>query len=230
MQDGCYQAMAATCWDSIVTGFRPGRVRAMELLDIQPSDHILCVGEGSGLDFDCLPPSTNPTTVWAFDFSSRMVSEMKRRAAQYHIPDAHCMLGDAQRLPFPPEQRFHKIYFPLSLASIPHPHMALREAERVLAPNGRIVIFEKLVDDDTHLSLTRRCIGAFTQCIFADITRNLTQMLGDNPTLKITHYESTEGQLTGCMTRRIGAYYRLAVLVRRTEYPQLAPQRAELVS
>ena len=72
MQDASYQLMARTVWDSVVSGFAPGRVRALELLDIKPSDRLLFVGEGSGLDFPYLPEQTNKDQLYAFDFSSEM--------------------------------------------------------------------------------------------------------------------------------------------------------------
>lgn len=216
MQETSYQCLAVTFWDTIMSGFRPGRVRAMELFEFEPADRILFVGEGSGLDLDCLPEVVNKNNVWAFDFSPQMVRQCKAKARQQGIPEANVFQGDAQHLPYR-DERFNKIFFPLSLGSIPNPHLALLEAERVLAPDGKIVVFEKLVDDGAEISASRRCLNYLTKCTFADINRNLSDMQHDLP-LKIVHYESLANRLGGCFAKRIGAYYRLAVIVRNNEY------------
>lgn len=177
IQDSCYQIMAYTVWDNVVSGFKPGRVRAIELLDIQSRDTVLLVGEGSGLDFECLPEQTNRAALKAFDFSPQMVRQCKIKAQQLDIPEDNCFVGDAQNLPFT-DERFDKIYFPLSIASIPNPSLALEEAERVLSQGGKIVVFDKLVDDAVSITWRRKILNIFTRCIFADINRNLSIIQG----------------------------------------------------
>lgn len=216
MQNTSYQLLAFTMWDSIMAGFKPGRARAFELMDIKPNDKILLVGEGSGLDFECLPSHINKTQLKAFDFSPEMVKQSKKKAILYGIPEENCFVGDAQKLPFTHE-RFDKVFFPLSLASIPNPRLALHEAERVLERGGKIIIFEKLVDDNATVGLGRKVLNIATQAVFADINRNLTQMLGSHSPLKIAHYESLENRLSGAASY-LGSYYRLAVIVRNTDY------------
>lgn len=226
MQNTAYQLMAFTMWDNLMAGFKPGRVRAFELMDIKPSDKILLVGEGSGLDFECLPDAVNKSTLKAFDFSPEMVKQSKQKAPLFGIPEENCFVGDAQKLPFTTE-RFDKIFFPLSLASIPNPKLALREAEKVLERDGKIIVFEKLVDDDTTISLGRKFLNIATQATFADINRNLTQILGNDSPLKIVHYESLENKLSGA-ANYLGPYYRLAVLVRDVDCAEQPAMSAKL--
>lgn len=224
MQNTSYQIMAFTFWDSMMAGFKPGRVRAFELMDIKSTDKILLVGEGSGLDFECLPNTINKANLRAFDFSPEMVKQSKQKAPLYGIPEANCFVGDAQKLPFTTE-RFDKIFFPLSLASIPNPKLALQEAERVLERGGKIIVFEKLVDDGTTVSWGRKVLNIATQPTFADINRNLSQIMGNDSPLKIVHYESLENKLSG-IAHYLGPYYRLAVLVRHADYPVQVAMRA----
>ena len=68
MQNKSYDWMAFTIWDNVVSGFKPGRVKAMQLLDIQPEDKVLFVGEGSGLDFECLPENFDKYNLKALIF------------------------------------------------------------------------------------------------------------------------------------------------------------------
>lgn len=86
LQDGCYQVLARSCWDFTVSGFRPGRVRSIELMDIQPTDRVLLVGEGSGLDLECLPEHVNKPALRAFDFSNQMVIACRQKAEDLDIP------------------------------------------------------------------------------------------------------------------------------------------------
>lgn len=218
MQNSSYQLMAYTIWDRVITGFKPARLRAMALLEIQETDRLLFVGEGSGMDFECLPEITDKQQLQAFDFSAAMVEQSRVKAVQHGIPEENCFVGDAQSLPFT-EEKFDKIFFPLSLASIPNPTLAFEEAERVLAVGGKIVLLEKLVDDEETISRSRYALNFFTSATFADITRNLTDMMGDESPLKITHYESVGDQLEGA-AYYLGSHYRIAVLVRDSDFPE----------
>lgn len=228
-QNFCYQVMAKTFWDPMMQGFKPGRIISINSLDIQPDDRVLFVGEGSGLDFAVLPENFKKANLYAFDFSPEMVKQAKLKAPQFGIPEANCFVGDAQKMPFT-DEKFDKIYFPLSLGSIPNPVAALSEAERVLARNGKIVVMEKLVDDGDQPAFLRRFVNVFTRYLFADINRNLTQMMGDSSLLKIVDYTSLEGKLSGWFMRRIGAAYRVATLVRNSDYPEIASQGARCTS
>lgn len=227
MQNKSYDWMAFSIWDNVVSGFKPGRIKSIQLLDIQPEDKVLFIGEGSGLDFECLPEMLDEQNLMAFDFSPEMVRQSKMKAQQYGIPEENCFVGDAQALPFQ-EERFDKIYFPLSLASIPNPTLALQEAERVLAPHGKIVIFDKMLDEEVAVSFARKTLNFVTNSIFADITRKLPAMMGDRSPLKIIHYESLDGQLDGTFANAVSDHYRLAVLVRNEDHPEQPAQHAEI--
>lgn len=224
-QNFCYNVMARTFWDPMMNGFQPGRRISMTQLDIQPSDRVLFVGEGTGLDFDVLPVTLNKANLYAFDFSPEMVKQAKLKAPKFDIPEQNIFIGDAQSLPFR-DEKFDKIYFPLSLGSIPDPHLALKEAERVLERNGKVVVFEKLMDDGQQLSWGRWTVGLFTRWLFADINRNLSQMMGNDTRFKIVYYDSVEGKLTGILGRCLAPYYRIGTLVRAEDYPGLPPLRA----
>jgi len=219
MQNKAYQLFAYTIWDSLISGFKPGRMRAIELMDVKPTDKVLLIGEGTGLDFECLPSNINKRTLKAFDFSPEMVRQSKMKAKQFGIPEENCFVGDAQKMPFK-DEKFDKILFPLSLASVPNPKLALSEAERVLEPGGMIVIFEKMVDDEATISWGRSAANVLAKCTFADINRNLSDMMGkETSPLKITHYESLENKQTGLLAGQLGYYYRVAVLTRKEDYP-----------
>lgn len=228
VQNWSYQLLSITgAWDYIIDGFKPARAKAIDLLELQPTDKILLIGEGSGLDFEVLPKETAKEHVWALDYSSEMIKAAKKKAQLLGFPEDQCIVGDAQALPFI-EEKFNKIFFPLSLGSIPNPTLAIKEAERVLLPNGKIVILEKLVDDEESISYVRKGINFFTRFIFADINRNLTQMVGPESPLKTVYYESTQGLLTGFLGRIVSPYYRLAILARDNDFPDITALDARI--
>ncbi len=120
-QGGCkinLVLLAFTMWGTIIGGFKPDRMRRIELMQVQPTDKILLVGTSSGLDFECLPENINKKSLKAFDFSPEMVKKSKIKAQLFGIPEENCFVGDAQRMPFQHE-KFDKIFFSLSLVSIP---------------------------------------------------------------------------------------------------------------
>ena len=230
MQDTSYQLLArSSLWQPIISGFKPGRVRALEVLDIQPNDRVLFIGEGDGADFECLPAHTNKTGLRAIDYSSEMVKQSKVVARRYGIPEENCIVGDAQALPFTTE-RFDKIFFPLSIASIPNPTKALQEAERVLAPGGKIVVFDKMLDEGVSISMGRWALNFFTRATFADITRNLSTMMGKDSELKLVHYEATDERMQSFIARQVGTHYRVAELVRGFDYAEKPSVAAKLGS
>ena len=217
-QNCCYQCLSYTCYDCVAGGFGTPRQLALDLLEIQGTDRLLLAGEGTGLDFPHLPEETNLESLCAFDYSAGMVRQLKSKAREFGIPEDNCFEADAQVLPFREDERFDKILFPLSIGSIPDPSLALEEAERVLAVNGKIVILEKLVDGGVGVSCCRKFINFFTNCIFTNVTRSLSQMMEDVPQLKLIQYKSLEGTISGCFSCASSSY-RLALLVRSTEYP-----------
>lgn len=210
LQNGCYQILPYTCYDSIAGQFDPGRTRAFELMQLKAGNSLLIVGAGTGIDLNYLPEETNLKDVYALDYSSQMINKCRRRAETLNISLDNILQGDGQNLPFQ-DQQFDRVYFPLSLGSIPNPQLAMKEAERVLTPSGKIVVYEKLLDDQEEPSCGRRTLNFFTQCIFTNINRNLTNIVGTAP-LKTTHYESLHNTLTGCIGSRVESQYKIAVL------------------
>ena len=192
---------------------------------------MLLLGEGTGADLPLLQSDENCTCerVYALDYSSQMVKQCRKRARECGIPVDNVMQGDAQDLPFEEGVVFDKVLFPLSLGSIPQPEEAMREALRVLAPGGRVCVLEKLVDSNSTPSCARKMIGCVTKCLFSDINRSLEDMLVLTPELKVVEYKSMAGLISGCFGMSADKY-RVAVLVRRSDYPDLTEVETLLVT
>ena len=109
---------------------------------------VLEVAVGTGRNLDHYPPSVRITGI---ELSPAMLERAREHAARVR-PDADLRLGDAERLDFADES-FDTVACTLSLCTIPDDAAAVREAERVLRPGGRLVLLE-------HVRSPRRLVRA----------------------------------------------------------------------
>lgn len=148
------------------------RVHSIELLGLKPGERVLLLGAGTGLDLAHLPPGCE---VSAVDITPGMLWRLQRRARRLGIEvDARVM--DAQALQYPAGS-FDCVVLHLILAVIPDGTKCLQEAERVLVPGGRAVVFDKFLGEGQTPSLLRRAAGAVIAVLFTDINRRLGDMV-----------------------------------------------------
>jgi ubiquinone/menaquinone biosynthesis C-methylase UbiE len=155
-----YDAIAAAA------GFSEARRRSIERLRIRPTDRVLIVGAGTGLDLDYLPSAAS---IVAIDVTPAMLGRLERRAAQMGRA-VSAEIQDARQLPFP-DASFDAVIMHLILAVMPEPERGLREAARVLAPGGRVAVFDKFLGDDEAVSMRRRLLNVIAKPLFSDMNR-----------------------------------------------------------
>jgi len=151
-----------------------GRQRAIDRLDPQPGDRILILGCGTGMDLEHLPAGTSIT---AIDVAPAMVSRTAARADALGL-DVDARVGDAQALPFD-DDSFDAVLLHLVLSVVPDPDAVAAETARVLAPDGRVSIYDKFVPAERTPSLLRRAVNPLARFFFADLTRSLEPMLAE---------------------------------------------------
>ncbi len=151
-----------------------GRRMSIKLVDPKPGERILIVGAGTGLDLPYLPRNADTTAV---DLTPSMLRKAETRARKLDLPVTFHVM-DAHRLGFP-NASFDVVLLHLILAVVPDPHACIREAARVLKPDGRIAIFDKFLPDGTRPSLIRRMLGYVTDALFSDINRQLRPLLAE---------------------------------------------------
>ncbi len=110
------------------------RARRRELL-ARARGRALEIGAGTGLNFDVYPPGVE---LVALEPDASMRKRARRRAAGRPIG---VVAGDAGALPFP-DASFDTVVFTLVFCTVPDVDAALREAARVLAPAGRVLLLE----------------------------------------------------------------------------------------
>lgn len=159
--------------------FERARKREFELAQIQKSDHVLIVGIGTGLDLAYL---STETPLVGIDLSPSMLKNAKEKSRQHHL-SLHQMSAESIQLP---DANFDIIIMNLILSVVENPQLALREAERLLKPNGSIWILDKF---SNQTSILRRISNQVTSLLGTDITRSLNSLIQDHQ-LEITYTEN----------------------------------------
>lgn len=116
--------------------------RLDDVLSPSPGERILEIGPGTGLQSIHVAPQLGPDgRLDVLDIQPEMLDHVTRRAKEHGITNLTTTESDARRLPFG-DNTFDAAYLVTALGEIPEPDQVLREAARVLAPNGRLVVGE----------------------------------------------------------------------------------------
>lgn len=164
----------APIYDAVAKPLARGRRRAIERLALEPGDRVLCLGCGTGADLDYVPAGVAVTAV---DITPSMVERTRARAETLPL-DVEATVGDAQALEFS-DGAFDAVTLHLVLSVVPDPRAVVAETERVMAPDGRVSIYDKFVRADETPSLLRRAVNPLARILFSDTTRSLEPLFAD---------------------------------------------------
>ncbi|HEY0635506.1 MAG TPA: class I SAM-dependent methyltransferase [Gammaproteobacteria bacterium] len=155
----------------IARASEPLRRASLARLEGERGEQVLIPGIGSGLDIPHLP--RGPCYV-GIDLTPAMLQRARSRAGVRD--DIELQLGDAMALPFA-DGSFDTVVMHLILAVVPQPERALREAERVLKPGGRILLLDKFLRPGQHapvrrlLNVVTRHLATRTDVVFEDVLK-----------------------------------------------------------
>lgn len=164
----------APIYDWAARPLERGRRSAVERLDPRPGERVLVLGCGTGADLEYLPAGVEVT---ALDVAPAMARRTAERAAALEL-DADVQVGDAGALPFE-DDAFDAVLLHLVLSVVPRPGAVAAETARVLAPDGRVSVFDKFVPEDETPSFFRRAVNPLARLLFSDLTRSLEPILAD---------------------------------------------------
>jgi phosphatidylethanolamine/phosphatidyl-N-methylethanolamine N-methyltransferase len=136
----------------------PGRLQAIERMDIQPGERVLEVGVGTGINLSLYPREASVTGI---DFSSSMLEKARERAARKNAAPVRLLQMDAADLKFA-DNSFDIVYAPYLISVVPDPVKVAQEMRRVCRPGGRIIFLNHFLSPNVILSRIERLISPAT--------------------------------------------------------------------
>jgi phosphatidylethanolamine/phosphatidyl-N-methylethanolamine N-methyltransferase len=136
----------------------PGRLQAIERMNIQPGERVLEVGVGTGINLSLYP---REATVTGIDFTAAMLEKARERAARKGAAPVRLLQMDAADLKFA-DDSFDIVYAPYLISVVPDPVKVAQEMSRVCRPGGRIIFLNHFLSPNLLLSRIERLISPAT--------------------------------------------------------------------
>jgi phosphatidylethanolamine/phosphatidyl-N-methylethanolamine N-methyltransferase len=156
--EGVYDKLA-NVYDLIFgPSLHPGRLKAIQRMDIQPGERVLEVGVGTGINLSLYP---REAAVTGIDFSSSMLEKARERAARKGAAPVRLQQMDAADLKFA-DGAFDIVYAPYLISVVPDPIKVATEMRRVCRTGGRIIFLNHFLSPNPVLSRIERLISPFT--------------------------------------------------------------------
>jgi phosphatidylethanolamine/phosphatidyl-N-methylethanolamine N-methyltransferase len=156
--EGVYDKLAKVYDLTFGPTLHPGRLQAIQRMDIQPGERVLEVGVGTGINLSLYPKQA---TVTGIDFSSSMLEKARERAARKGLRNMRLLQMDAADLKFA-DDSFDIVYAPYLISVVPDPVKVAQEMRRVCRPGGRIIFLNHFLSPHALLSKIERLISPFT--------------------------------------------------------------------
>jgi phosphatidylethanolamine/phosphatidyl-N-methylethanolamine N-methyltransferase len=156
--EGVYDKLAKVYDITFGPTLHPGRLRAIQRMNIQPGERVLEVGVGTGINLGLYPKHC---TVTGIDFSGSMLEKAREKAARKGIRNMRLLQMDAGDLKFA-DGSFDIVYAPYLISVVPDPVKVAQEMHRVCRPGGRIIFLNHFLSPNPLLSRIERLISPYT--------------------------------------------------------------------
>ncbi len=152
--------------------FNNQRKLEIDLLRLTPEDKVFFIGVGTGEDFKFLPKGVQVTGI---DITDEMLEVARKKADTLNLQNVNILNMDAMNLSLEDEE-FDYVVLNLILSVVPDGNKCLKEAHRVLKPNGRIAIFDKFASEGQKESLVKALLNKLTTSLGTDINRKFSEI------------------------------------------------------
>jgi phosphatidylethanolamine/phosphatidyl-N-methylethanolamine N-methyltransferase len=156
--EGVYDKLAKVYDLTFGPTLHPGRIQAIQRMNIQPGERVLEVGVGTGINLGLYPKHC---TVTGIDFSGSMLEKARERVARKGVRNVKLLQMDAGDLKFA-EGSFDIVYAPYLISVVPDPVKVAQEMHRVCRSGGRIIFLNHFLSPNPLLSRMERMISPYT--------------------------------------------------------------------
>ena len=156
--EGVYDKLAKVYDLTFGPALHPGRLQAIQRMDIQPGERVLEVGVGTGINLSLYPKNCSVTGI---DFSGSMLEKARERAQRKGIRNMRLLQMDAGDLKFS-DGSFDIVYAPYLISVVPDPVKVAQEMHRVCRSGGRIIFLNHFLSPNGVLSRVERWISPYT--------------------------------------------------------------------
>ena len=146
--EAVYEKLAKVYDLTFGPALHPGRLQAIQRMNIQPGERVLEVGVGTGINLSLYPKQAMVTGI---DFSVSMLEKARDRVARKGLRNMRLLQMDAADLKFS-DDSFDIVYAPYLISVVPDPVRVAREMRRVCRPGGRIIFLNHFLSPNPLLS------------------------------------------------------------------------------
>jgi ubiquinone/menaquinone biosynthesis C-methylase UbiE len=160
-------------------------------LSIEPNDHVLEIGFGTGLLIKRIAEKLDTGLVEGIDFSKSMVSVAQKKNRK-HITNGKVSLhlGDFDEVEFD-ENCFDKVFSANTIYFWKNPNETISKLYRILKPGGKLIIGFHDKSDLEKMPLSKDVFEYYS-------THNLTELLSINGSMTNVDIVSKQGEPVSC--------------------------------
>lgn len=164
-------------YDTLISGIKAERKRALDLLRFRPGEKLLVIGIGTGADLQFLPSNIE---IEGIDNSPEMLKKAMEKAERLKMDNVQLRIMDAESLNYP-DNYFDKVTLFLILSVVDNPRKAFSEALRVLKTNGEMVVFDKFLKYGRKPGIIRKGANIVLSNFGTDINRIFEDVIEGQP-------------------------------------------------
>jgi phosphatidylethanolamine/phosphatidyl-N-methylethanolamine N-methyltransferase len=162
--------------------FHEGRESAIRNLNVQPDEHILEVGVGTGL---ALPMYPHHCRIVGIDLSKGMLAKAKERAEAHQLAHVQLHRMDAGSMEFV-DDSFDTVVAAYVVTAVPDYRKVVNEMIRVCRPGGRIILLNHFSNGNKVIAAVEKVISPLTKHLGWRTDLSLNTVL-EGTSLQVAH-------------------------------------------